>query len=458
MRNSLFEIFSHSTLKGVREIVRSLFDNYIRLRYTGEEYFLMKFLNSLDDYTAGDILPETIISEKLGFKERFLNNFKRYEKGTHDKYFRFLISIDRINPLQFNFKDQSKFEAFVAEVEELAFNQLVTYKMVSNTKSKRMQFDAILSTLKGLTKIRYRDFGILQKYITRANPLGLYTLGQLSERISSEGNEHLLNQQLTSGRASVQLARITTELNKGIRSGIDECLDAKNKIKEYLKQEKLDSKNFGNVFHDIYERYAIEYLAYMGVKCTYETKVNYPESGHKVDNIIERSKAFKDNIEAFQNIIEFPKNIELITVDYTFTSDKEYIKEKFYKHYQEKDRFLIIVLLGEKSPKKILGLRQMLNDLQKKDDGSNNLNHIKILTSDEYIKFLAIPRLLADRALVDNLKVRDFLNQYESIKHWSLNIFNNKDMYDKALEYWELSLSYLSNTPVDWINSYLPQN
>lgn len=176
-----------------------------------------------------------------------------------------------------------------------------------------------------------------------------------------------------------------------------------------------------------------------------------------MDNIIERSPAFISIIENYQDIIEIPECIKLISVDYTFSSDEEIILEKFSKYYQAEDRFLIIVLLGEKSPTKVDKLKEKLNNLRIQDDGSNHFNHITILTVDEYIKFLT-PRIICESSLIYKSKAWEFLRQYYSIKHWSFNIFDHKDIYNNILKYWDLSLHYLSEINTDWINDYLPQN
>lgn len=40
------------------------------------------------------------------------------------------------------------------------------------------------------------------------------------------------------------------------------------------------------------------------------------------------------------------ENIEIINIDITITTNPYYIREKFFKEYQGKNRFLIIVLLS----------------------------------------------------------------------------------------------------------------
>jgi len=443
-------------LSGAKAITQGLFDNYIDFRYTGEEHFVVKFLTYIDDNTLGKVLSESSVSEKLGYNPKYTRDFKAYDKGKYGKYFRFVLSVFLIDPLDFNFKDPSKFNIFKEEIQDLTYKQLVSNKMISNLEVKRMQFDAIISALYALTLLRYKDAASIKKYYTRYNPLSLYTLRQLSIRISSEGYDSLITDQIRTGRPSVGLGKIYSELNKGTNQGIKECEIAKISLEEYLKKEKLDSQDFGNIFHDLYESFTIEYLASQGVRATYEPKVNYPESNHKVDNIIERSEAFIENIENHQNIIEIPKQVNLISVDYTFTSNEDWIREKFYKHYQSSDRFLIIVLLGVKNPFDVQAIKDMLTSLQNSDK-SNNLDNIAILTSDEYNIFLGVNKAIHDGTLSEHMDDYKFTLKYTNLEYLASNVHRSKEAYDEVLKNWDLTLGYLSTISTDWISKYLLQ-
>ncbi|KKM72148.1 hypothetical protein LCGC14_1423410, partial [marine sediment metagenome] len=444
IRNTLSKIFDLPTLEGAKAIIRNLIDNYFDLRYVSEENFIIKFLTYIDDYTTGKILSESSISEMLGYSVKYTRDFKKFDKGTYDKYFKFIVGLLQKKPSDLNFEEQSSFDDFTEEVQLLIYNQLVENKMIIDLNTRKMQFDAIVSTLFALTMLRYKDPSNLGKYITKHNPLGLYTLSQLSETVSLAGYSSLITDQLREGRPSIRwLGKVITELDKGIKMGIEECKIAKVKMQAYLKLEARDSQDFGNIFHDTYEAFTIQYVASKGGKSTYESKVNFPESNHRVDNIILRDKAFITNIEDHQNVVNIPEGIELITVDYTFTSNEDWIKDKFYKNYQAEDRFLIIVLLGEKNPIKVQKLRDMLRVLEKYDDGSKYFDHIQILTSHEYKKFLGV--------------TEGFAKQFDEIEHNSFNIFKDKKVYDESMVYWYKSLLYLSTVSTEWINKYLPQ-
>ncbi|KKL83905.1 hypothetical protein LCGC14_1970050 [marine sediment metagenome] len=147
----------------------------------------------------------------------------------------------------------------------------------------------------------------------------------------------------------------------------------------------------------------------------------------------------------------------MISVDYTLTTNKDWIKEKFYKHYQAEDRLLIIVLVGEKNPRDVKALRDMLTSLKRRDK-SHNLENIRILTSDEYNKFLGINRVVYEGTLLDNIDNYKYSLKYSNIEYWTSAAYRERDAYDEAMKNWDLSLGYLSTISTDWINRYLPQN
>ena len=175
----------------------------------------------------------------------------------------------------------------------------------------------------------------------------------------------------------------------------------------------------------------------------------------KPDNIIERKSNaerrsgaksnFEKYIEDFQDILTIPDAINLITVDYTYLSDFELLKEKFDKHYQSDDRLLIIVLLGQKSDKTIQKFNDRLQDAVKDDDGSNHLENIRIITSEQYGEFLGFDG--------------DFKKLFDRYQDLSFNVFNDMSKLFGAIYQNKRAVSWLEGHHAyeDWIKIYCPQ-
>jgi len=278
------------------------------------------------------------------------------------------------------------------------------------------------------------------------NPKNYYTLADLSEEISARGNKELLSKQLRSGAPSLQLYKIISKLNIGIRRYMDGCSYAKYRINKYLNSKKLSTAEIGNIMHPLYEQIVIAYLRSKGVRVSHESLVHYPR-GFRADNIIERRGNFENNIEPLQNIISIPSSIKLITVDYTYTSDFDRIAEKFEKHYQSEDRLLVIVLLGQKNDRDIQNINDKLQDAVSKDDGSGHLKNIRIITSEEYKEFLGFDG--------------NFDEIYNRYQDYAFNIFHSQSLLYEAThlqEYAELYLEGLKGDgEEDWIKLYLRQ-
>ena len=176
--------------------------------------------------------------------------------------------------------------------------------------------------------------------------------------------------------------------------------------------------------------------------------------GTKPDNIIERKTIeerrsgtesnFEKYIEALQNIIKIPDAINLISVDYTYSSDfEQVIQLKFDKYYQSDDRLLIIVLLGQKNDKDIKKINDKLQKAVKNDDGSRHLENIRILTSEEYGAFLGFDE--------------NFEEIFNRIQELAFNIFYSGNFLFEALRQKNQAESWLNGHNEDWIKIYCPQ-
>lgn len=166
----------------------------------------------------------------------------------------------------------------------------------------------------------------------------------------------------------------------------------------------------GTIFHPILEYYTIKSLLLKNCQVNYEHFTS-SITKQKVDIIIKRNKTFIENIEKFQNIINFPKYIYEITVDFTFSITKKFILKKFFKNYQNEERFLIVVLLNEEKEKSstIYDIEQIiqLSDMIKFKD------HIKIIPFFEFLKFLNLSYNWRSLSNDENIILSNFMKMYE---------------------------------------------
>jgi len=450
IKDSLNSIFDHIRLKETQVIISSLIENYIELRYTGSEYFLTKLLTYIDDYTDFGVLSEYDISEyKFKMASDYLRKF-RYENVYFEqlsKYFKLITNIYISGQFDFGITDLSKFNDFKQKVTDLAYSTLTDSETIKKTQTSKMAFESICLTLTALTNLRYHIPSIFPRMkLNQKNPKNYYTLADLSEKISAKGYRRLLSDQLRDGAPSLQLYKIISKLNIGIRRSMDGCSYAKYRLNKYLDSKKLSTSEIGNIMHPLYEQIVIAYLRSKGVRVSHESLVHYPR-GFKPDNIIERSDTFREKIEALQDIVSIPDLIKLITVDYTFASDFQSIAEKFEKHYQSEDRLLVIVLLGQKNDRDIANINKKLQRAVKEDDGSNHLKNVRIITSEEYKEFLGFDG--------------NFEGIYNRYQDYAFNIFHSQSLLYEAAYLQEYAEHYLKGLKEDgeedWIKLYLRQ-
>ena len=115
------------------------------------------------------------------------------------------------------------------------------------------------------------------------------------------------------------------------------------------------------------------------------------------------------------------------------------------------DRFLIIVLLGQKSDATVRTIQDKLQNLVEADDGSKHLENVKIITSEQYAEFLGFNRpslSISDK----NFKQR--FGYYQSL---CLNVFSNIDSLFGALKQNARATRWLAGHNEDWIEIYRPQ-
>ena len=450
IRDSIEQIFNHIDLRDIKLVAKSLIDNYIESRYTGGDYYVMKLLTYIDDYTDFGVLTEYDISKyKFKMSKNHLQDFRDedvvYEELS--KYFKLITNIYISGQFDFGITDLSKFNEFKQKVTDLTYSYLTGREIIKETQISEMAFKSICLTLTALTNLRYHfPLKFPQIKFNRKNPKDYYTLSDLSEKISAKGNKELLSSQLRSGAPSLQLYKIISKLDIGIKRNMDGCSYAKYRLKKYLDNIKLSASEAGNIMHPLYEQIVIAYLRSKGVRVSHESLVHYPD-GYRPDNTIERSDAFKKEIEALQNIVSIPDLIKLITVDYTYTSDFSDIENKFKKNYQSEDQLLVIVLLGQKNDRDIKNINRDLQKAVKDDDGSNHLENIRIITSEEFKEFLGFDG--------------NFEGIYDRYQDYAFNLFHSQSLLDEATHLQEYAEHYLKGLiedgEEDWIKLYLRQ-
>ena len=132
------------------------------------------------------------------------------------------------------------------------------------------------------------------------------------------------------------------------------------------------------------------------------------EDNYRPDLIIKRNCNFKKKIELFQEIIHFSPEIELIVIDFTLSLYPKVILEKALRNYQNKNRFLIIVLLREEGTLNAQYFQNLLeNDI---NICNEDKNLIKVINFKEYIGFLNLGGYLELSDLSGELNILNFEN------------------------------------------------
>ena len=314
-----------------------------------------------------------------------------------------------------------------------------------------------------LTRLRYQIPSIFPQIVHNdKNPKDYYTLKELSFEISPKNYEYLLNEQLKRGTPSHQLYNIIDVLNIGIKNNKDGCSIAKYKIEKYLESKQWSTSELGNIVHPIYEQLLIEYLESKGIRIAHEKLVSILR-GTKPDNTIERKSNaerrsgtksnFEKYIEDLQSVLTIPDAINLIAVDYTYSSEWDLvIKRKLNKLYQSEDRLLIIVLLGQKNDRDVRNINKKLQEAVKDDDGSRRLENVRIITSEQYGEFLGFNN--PDHLL--SINDRNFKQRFNHYQRLSFNLFHDMDKLFGAIDQNKRAVSWLEGHHAyeDWVKIY----
>ncbi len=140
--------------------------------------------------------------------------------------------------------------------------------------------------------------------------------------------------------------------------------------------------------HIIIEYYCLKYLNLKNCHGRHESTL---DEGSRPDLIIYRDDNFMSTIEPYQNIIPFSdkthlKNIEEIAIDFTMSLIPSNILRKCFRNYQNKKRYLLIVLLREESLVTAKFMQDIINSDAELDNKEKRL--IKVINFDEFLQFL----------------------------------------------------------------------
>ena len=140
--------------------------------------------------------------------------------------------------------------------------------------------------------------------------------------------------------------------------------------------------------HIIIEYYCLKYLYLENCHGRHEGTL---DEGSRPDLIIYRDDNFKFSIEPHQSIVSFLnkvslKNIEEIAIDVTMSLIPSNILRKCFRNYQNKIRFLLIVLIREEGFMNAQYIQELIYNDVELDNKEKDL--IKVINFDEFLRFL----------------------------------------------------------------------
>jgi hypothetical protein len=412
-RLTLEESFEPVNLRDMQFVIRTVIDKYLSLEYTGISSITVEFLTSLDDET-NHFLSTVQVGRQLGNGDNYFRSLM-IASTYKSKFFNFITNLHLVDGSKLGFSDSKTYSKFKEEITHMTYKILASPNVgvIKDHPAGKLRFDALCLTLAALTKLRFQKPHELAQYICRSNPKGYYTIGDLSDKLST--SEQLIARQLRTGNPTFALGQIKKYLLQGIQQNIKLCSEALNEVNFYLNNERPKALDIGNHLHPLYQYLDYRYLYSKGVRSAHEAFIY---RNNRIDTFIERNDNLKE-IEKLQSVVSVPKSIRFYAVDYTVSTDLDHIEEKLDKHYQSDDRYLLIVLLGKKNPDKINKLKDMLES-RRRDSTYNNLDHVQILTASEYSEFLDFDG--------------DFKKDFDRYEQFSFEAFRSQSSWLLTLE------------------------
>ena len=187
-------------------------------------------------------------------------------------------------------------------------------------------------------------------------------------------------------------------------------------------------KIIGEQIHYIIEYLSIKYLKIKNCQVKHEVEVSSNRK-FRIDLMIERNKKFVDNIERNQIVVDIPKNIKKIAIDFTFSLDTDKIIKKCSKKYQNSERLLLIILIREKQNKNAKEFHQQILNSHK----IQNKENIKIINYKDFLRFIDLtPGMDKWRALTKTEK--KILSKFIWARDLAMNSIEFDSIFDELME------------------------
>ena len=187
-------------------------------------------------------------------------------------------------------------------------------------------------------------------------------------------------------------------------------------------------KIIGEQIHYIIEYLSIKYLKIKNCQVKHEVEVSSNRK-FRIDLMIERNKKFVDNIERNQIVVDIPKNIKKIAIDFTFSLDTDKIIKKCSKKYQNSERLLLIILIREKQNKNAKEFHQQILNSHK----IQNKENIKIINYKDFLRFIDLtPGMDKWRALTKTEK--NLLSKFIWARDLAMNSIEFDSIFDELME------------------------
>lgn len=407
IRLALKRMLDYKGLSDIYMSAQHVISDYIKV-YLEEASFVTKLMFLVDEYISDDL---GIVSDKvfgssyLGQSNSYLamsrlrsSNQKQYED--YSKYFKLLVNIIMLTKNQPQlFK--GKGDEFVKKTINLVFDALVDSRQITDDEFNKVQIETISYILYALTIKRFEELTDLELdlYRNKNNPKGLVTISDLSRLISETGDHrHLIAEQLTQGRVSLQLIEVIDYLQRSSQDTKSACDNAISKVRNYMekaielaKDRKSRNSRIGTYAHLPLELLTIKFLASMGIFSSQEVQM-FPLKT-RADLILLRDNSFVKGIEQknFKNIPSLAYNkfadrnkIKFIAIDFTMTAHYGDIYRKCSRGYQGEDRYLFVVLYGRRDSKFV----NSLNIQIKNDPSIPYSTNVEVISIEDYYTLL----------------------------------------------------------------------
>ncbi len=198
----------------------------------------------------------------------------------------------------------------------------------------------------------------------------------------------------------------------------------------------VNGKNYyiGKLIHNVLEYLFVKFSISNNLTSFFEVRHRIYSNNFRVDNAIIRNRTFTDVIEKNQNILLIPKNIKIITIDYTIARHEEDFEDKLLKYHGPKT-FLIVVAL-----KNDIFKTNFYNNLHRVN---NNVAILNIQDFSSFMNYESDPKikqvyrdsiLLARNANERDTNMKNLANLSQKFKK-ELDLIKNKFSHNSYIRY-----------------------